>query len=1099
MPRHVTTETSQTSHRPTLQSSTSMDLAFGRAATLLDAGEIRFVNLLVKRPCLVALGTMIMLVICLLGFGSVIASDGSEIFSSEGGDDLGDLRTRRRDALVLARKELGLKSNEKGEEDATASPPLTQNGHSLTLVYVARNGDDVFSETAIRRMREIEDKITKDPEFPKFCLRSDKTGTGSRSCTAPLSATRLFYAANLNVAETVKKVDALDGSADGELTIFKMENLTTILQELQREVAIQAKTHAKDHNASIEGQSLNSSQLSAAIDPTALVVKVASKTGAPLSAVVKGADLFQQLMPIMGALGGSLPVQEEMQDHRAVLQLAAAMKQEIFFKGLVDFYFDKGFEAQRLQSKHTRAIIHFGLPLEGYESKADRSKEQDEKLSSWFRQSFRSFLEGTSQAGEVEVLYFATPFLFDEFIGILLRDMLLALVAVAFVFCCLWAHSGSLFLAIAGMMEILLTIPVAFVLYRSVFGFQYFAGLNAMTLFVVLAIGADDIFVFMDAYQQSLYHGPVCKDLKTRMTWVYRRATSAMFVTSFTTMAAFVASGTSTLVAVQSFGIFAAFVIFVDFALVITWFPACLVWYHNNLESRNRCCRRVLADSSTERARKMWQTPQEASESGSIAVQKKRWAEQILGGPFASFVVKRRFLILAFFAIISACGAAGGAQMRPATSSDQFLPSDHPFQRIFDIMNDEFPSSSQDANAKVRLTWGLEDVDRSGVNLLRNVSNKGTPVYDRAFKFDEAAQLHILKVCEEVYQYSSSVSGFLSADPEADVLAGKVDCPLFHLKIWLEAQGKPFPVPFDEVGSTLVDFLSAPLPDAEDASQNFNQKWKSYLGYSHSMGEVRFITIGVESTLREKGRDPHDTLKVQYNLFEGWVETLNRQAPKSADGAFHTAANSMWVWMHTQTVFVRSAVTGMISGAILAFVVVLLATQQILVAFASFLTILGVLASVLGSMFALGWELGTIESICLTILAGFSVDYVVHLAHAFVHAGKKDRSDKVQTALDVIGISVFFGMFTSASAAFALMACQIQFFHKFGVFLLMTVSMSWVWANLGFMASMAVFGPDEKTPAWLQFPSSMIGRMAQKKACQKDRSSPQNGLEVVSV
>merc|ERR1711959_543241 len=169
-------------------------------------------------------------------------------------------------------------------------------------------------------------------------------------------------------------------------------------------------------------------------------------------------------MPVMGALGGSLPVQEDMQDHRAVLQLAAAMKEEIFFKGFVDFYFDKGFDAHRLKSKHTRAIIQFGLPLEGYKSKGDRSKEQDEKLSSWFRQSFRSFLEDTSQAGEVEVLYFASPFFFDEFIGILLRDMLLALVAVAFVFCCLWAHSGSLFLATAGMMEILLTIPVAFVL-----------------------------------------------------------------------------------------------------------------------------------------------------------------------------------------------------------------------------------------------------------------------------------------------------------------------------------------------------------------------------------------------------------------------------------------------------------------------------------------------------------------------------------------------------------------------------------------------------------------------------------------------------------
>ena len=34
----------------------------------------------------------------------------------------------------------------------------------------------------------------------------------------------------------------------------------------------------------------------------------------------------------------------------------------------------------------------------------------------------------------------------------------------------------------------------------------------------------------------------------------------------------------------------------------------------------------------------------------------------------------------------------------------------------------------------------------------------------------------------------------------------------------------------------------------------------------------------------------------------------------------------------------------------------------------------------------LGWELGTVESICLTIVAGFSVDYVVHLAHAYTHS-----------------------------------------------------------------------------------------------------------------
>jgi len=558
-----------------------------------------------------------------------------------------------------------------------------------------------------------------------------------------------------------------------------------------------------------------------------------------------------------------------------VLQLAAAMKQETFFKGLVDFYFDKGFEAQKLQSKHTRAVITFGEPLEGYKSKADRSKEQADKLASWFRKSFRSYLEDISEAGEVEVLYFATPLFFDEFIGILTGDMLLALVAVAFVFICLCLHSGSIFLAIAGMMEILLSIPVAFVLYRGVFGFQYFAGLNAMTLFVVLAIGADDIFVLMDAYKQSLYYAPVCKDLRTRMTWVYRRAVSAMFVTSFTTMAAFVATATSPLVDVQSFGVFAAFAILVDFLLVITWFPACLIWYHNNLESRSCCCRRISADTSTERGFSKHQEDQPS--------QQKRWVERFLGGPFAEFVVKRRVIVLGFFAILFAGAATAGAQIGPATSTDQFLPDDHPFQRISIILNDKFPSSAQDANAKVYLTWGLKDMDRSGVSLLRDSKNKGIVVYDEGFTFDEAAQLHIFNVCMEVYQYSPTVSGFLSADLGADVLAGKVECPLFDFKDWLEARGKPFPVPASEVGSALSTFLKAPVKGAFDASQTYRQKWQNAIGTREVQGkveDVRFLAVGVESTLGEHARDTHDTLKIQYNLFEGWLENSIARLPK---------------------------------------------------------------------------------------------------------------------------------------------------------------------------------------------------------------------------
>ena len=87
----------------------------------------------------------------------------------------------------------------------------------------------------------------------------------------------------------------------------------------------------------------------------------------------------------------------------------------------------------------------------------------------------------------------------------------------------------------------------------------------------------------------SSYYPNVCVNLEIRMNWVYSRASWAMFITSATTCVAFICTALSPLPGVQSFGIFSAFVIAADYILVITWFPACVILYHNYLEARP-CC-----------------------------------------------------------------------------------------------------------------------------------------------------------------------------------------------------------------------------------------------------------------------------------------------------------------------------------------------------------------------------------------------------------------------------------------------------------------------------------------------------------------------------
>ena len=106
------------------------------------------------------------------------------------------------------------------------------------------------------------------------------------------------------------------------------------------------------------------------------------------------------------------------------------------------------------------------------------------------------------------------------------------------------------------------------------------------------AIGADDIFVFMDAYKQSAFKGAsIVRDLPTRMSYVYRRAGTAMLITSATTCSAFLCCFSSPLAMTKSFGLFAAFVILFDYFLVMTMFCTGVVVYHDYFESPDvNCC-----------------------------------------------------------------------------------------------------------------------------------------------------------------------------------------------------------------------------------------------------------------------------------------------------------------------------------------------------------------------------------------------------------------------------------------------------------------------------------------------------------------------------
>merc|ERR1712178_23074 len=99
-------------------------------------------------------------------------------------------------------------------------------------------------------------------------------------------------------------------------------------------------------------------------------------------------------------------------------------------------------------------------------------------------------------------------------------------------------------------------------------------------------------------------------------------------------------------------------------------------------------------------------------------------------------------------------------------------------------------------------------------------------------------------------------------------------------------------------------------------------------------------------------------------------------------------------------------------------------------------------------------------ALLLVMVIGLSVDYVVHMADAYLEAPAEDRSERTKFMLVRMGFAVINGGITTIGAAALMCACYVTFIQKFGIVILATVFQALVQALVFFSAMMALFGPE---------------------------------------
>ncbi len=377
------------------------------------------------------------------------------------------------------------------------------------------------------------------------------------------------------------------------------------------------------------------------------------------------------------------------------------------------------------------------------------------------------------------------------------------------------------------------------------------------------------------------------------------------------------------------------------------------------------------------------------------------------------------------------------SKLEPTRTAEQSLDEDHPLQRGADILNQNFPKVQEDPGSKIYFIWGLEYVDRHGVNQLFNPEFVGNPSFAEDFEFNEQCQSKMLEACEELktdQQFEGlikrkdglrSVDCFIEELGAYNVLGDAGSCDDLKKGYW---KSQPWQIDPDELSTSLKSLLHRKSCYSGSSIQS---KYSTNLGWNGTT--LRFAGISIESDILDAWSTlPEDAVRAQYDVFTSFKDTLDsRMEDECQSRVIMTDLDQKFIFMNNQRIYRTSAVSGSMLGVAIAFIVLLVSTKKIHIAFFATISIFSVLVGVIGSVSMMGWTLGTNEAILVSILAGFSVDYVVHLAHAYVHAdGNVD--ERTRSAFGDMGISVFSGMLTSVVASIPLFMCTLTFFAKFG-------------------------------------------------------------------
>ncbi|XP_078505954.1 protein dispatched homolog 1 [Lissotriton helveticus] len=637
----------------------------------------------------------------------------------------------------------------------------------------------------------------------------------------------------------------------------------------------------------------------------------------------------------------------------------------------------------------------------------------------------------------------------------LLMDTVYPAIAIAIVLIVMCVYTRSMFITLMTMFAIISSLIVSYFLYRVVFNFEFFPFMNLTALIILVGIGADDAFVLCDVWNYTKFDKPHAETSET-VSITLQHAALSMFVTSFTTAAAFYANYVSNITAIRCFGIYAGTAILVNYVLMVTWLPAVVVLHERYLLNVFDCFRKK-PQQHVYNHNNCWTLLCQKFQDLLFAVSEasRIFFEKVL----PCIVIKFRYVWLFWFLALTVGGAyivcINPKMKLPSLELSEFqvFRSSHPFER-YDaeykkLFMFERVHHGEELHMPITIIWGVSPED-NGDPL--NPKSKGKLKLDSSFNIaSQESQVWIYNFCQKLRNQT-----FFHQPDEQDFTS----CFIETFKQWMENdcdEPSHYPCcsqpkfPFKQEVFELC--IKRAIMEIE-RSTGYHLDSKTPGPRFDTNDTIRAVVLEFQSTYLFTLA--YEKMHRFYKEVDLWISTELATAPA---GLSHGWFVSNLEFYDLQDSLSDGTLIAMGLSVAVAFSVMLVTTWNVIISLYAIISIAGTIFVTVGSLVLLGWELNVLESVTISVAVGLSVDFAVHYGVAYRLAPDPDREGKVVFSLSRMGSAIAMAALTTFVAGAMMMPSTVLAYTQLGTFMMLIMCISWAFATFFFQCMCRCLGP----------------------------------------